>query len=842
MPQQNNITITGDGNIILQDVNGGAIQLNASDPAILTQLEALQNNNAAAFQSLLEAINKRQEPVYQHLKNALINSQVFAQSVHIGDIYNLPPTPKLPKDLTLNIPKLHPDEVIGREADLQELHTLLFDNKRVVVVNGLGGIGKTTLAQVYVGQYYTSYYHVVWLSQLSENLLNDTINAEGLTKQLDINTQGQEPQSIFLEIISKLKGITDTPNLLIIDNADATLTQLYDRLPTQPDWHVLITSREKIERFYTKNLDFLSPEKALKLFRKHCTRITDEAAIQTILKTIDYHTLTIEILAKTAQKQRTPIAELQTALEHDLKANVYIHHKGDKIDKVRTYLASIFDFSQTTPDEQWLLKRFVCLPSEYHTYELLNELFSKPKEKKRSIFKRIFTKKQEETFNLPETLEELVAKGWLLHNPATDSYKMHRIIAEVGSEKLELTLAEVEPLIKMVTEKLELDQTKDNPVDKFPWISFGNSILMHFESAQTEQVARLQNGLAIILNQLGDYQAAKANYAKALVFFEKEFGENHSNTAVLYSNLALVLQDLGDYEGAKGLLEKALASDEQNFEAKHPRMATTYSNLAMVLKDLGDYAGAKKLLEKALRLNEANFDEKHPITAIQYSNLASVLQDLGDYKEAKINFTKALSIFEKELGENNPKTTQNYSNLALVLKDLGDYEEAKGLLEKALVLAERNYGIEHPQTVIYYSNLALVLAALGDYEGAKGLLEKTINLMEQNFGLNYPKTAQNYSNFAVVLQNLGDYEEAKGLVEKALALDEQSFGDNHPKTALRYWILATVHYHLKDLATALSLLQKAYTIYYSKLGVQHPHTKRIKESLEFVLQASQNTK
>ncbi|MBK7869152.1 MAG: ATP-binding protein, partial [Saprospiraceae bacterium] len=433
MPQQNKITVAGDGNITIQDVNNSTIHLNANDPAILGQLEALQQSNAAAFLSLMEELKQRHEAIFLKLQGT--------QS-------------KLPKDLSLNIPKVHPDDVVGREDDLKNLHDLLFDNKRVVVVNGLGGLGKTTLAQAYIGQYYTEYRHVLWISQLSEDLINDTINAEGLTKQLHINTEGQDPQAIFLEIISRLKSIGDSPNLLVIDNAEASLARLYDLLPAQPDWHVLVTSREKIERFFIKELDFLSPEQALALFKKHCSRIEAEAAIQSILKTIDYHTLTIEILAKTAQKQRTPIAELQSAIQNDLQANIYIPHKGEKIDKVRAYLASIFDFSRLSSDEAWLLQQFLCLPGEYHTYASLEELIDPAASERRAIFS--------------ETLEELVAKGWLLHNTATDSYKMHRIIAEVASEKLPLSTDAVMPLIKIVTQKLSLDQTKDNPVDKFP--------------------------------------------------------------------------------------------------------------------------------------------------------------------------------------------------------------------------------------------------------------------------------------------------------------------------------------------------------------------------------------
>ena len=150
------------------------------------------------------------------------------------------------------------------------------------------------------------------------SLESDFISALG--KTFGITTEGKEVTDIFHEVLHGLKAIDAQPNLLILDNADATLSSYYDKLPRQPHWHILVTSREHIEGFKSKELGFLKPDKALLLFQKHCTRITDIKAIETLLRTIDYHTLTIEILAKTAQLRRLDIATLQNAIDKDIRA------------------------------------------------------------------------------------------------------------------------------------------------------------------------------------------------------------------------------------------------------------------------------------------------------------------------------------------------------------------------------------------------------------------------------------------------------------------------------------------------------------------------------------------
>ncbi|MDY6835048.1 MAG: tetratricopeptide repeat protein, partial [Chloroflexota bacterium] len=431
---------------------------------------------------------------------------------------------EIPKAITPRIPRISPNKIVGRKGDVDDLHRRLFDNKQVVLVNGLGGIGKTTLAHAYVGKYWEEYHHIAWIGQTSEDIVGDFVNTEGLLTNLNIQIQGKDPRQLFLEILTRLNSVVEQPGLLIIDNADVSLTQWYDCLPRQPEWHLLATSRQRIERFDVKELDFLSRKEAVDLFLCHYSRgkITPEE-IGEIVDLVDLHTLTIEILAKTAQLQRTGIFELEKAIEEDLIANVYIDHKGDKIGRITSYLCSILNVSELDEEVIWLLQQFACLPPEFHNYELLRDLINPEASGRESLFS--------------ETLEGLAEKGWLLRDQALDSYKMHRIIADVVKKQHPLSLAEAQPLIDSITEKLSIDQTKDNPVDKFPWMPYGTSVLKVFPSSSDVGISRLQNNLATVLKDLGDYEGAKELLEKAKRSAEKNFGQDHPTTAVSYSNL-----------------------------------------------------------------------------------------------------------------------------------------------------------------------------------------------------------------------------------------------------------------------------------------------------------------
>jgi tetratricopeptide (TPR) repeat protein len=522
----------------------------------------------------------------------------------------------------------------------------------------------------------------VWITH-NKKLMDDFVQNSDLIKNLHIQITSTNIREIFQEIMRQLRNLKQQPNLLIIDNATTEIEPYLNELPGQPNWHLLLTSRMSIAGLHTKQLGFLKPDEAIKLFQKHCQNIDNTQDIGAIVQAVDYHTLSIEILAKTAQRRGIDSAQLQTAIDTDLKANIKTSHsQRGKIDKITSYLCSVFDLSDLNKEEISLLQQFSCLPAEFINTALLQKL--------------LLDTDNDKAENLSETLSELKEKGWLLNDSVTNSYRMHRIISAVISVKYPVKADDISYLIKQVSQLLSIDQTKDNPVDKFKWIAYGQAIDKALPESTTEQLSELQNNLALVLKNLGDFKSAKILLEKALTFAEKNYSEGHPTKAVSYSNLALVLKALGDFKAAKVLLEKAVISDEKNFGEEHPTTAIRYSNLALVLKGLEDFKAAKGLLEKAITSDEKNFGEEHPTTAVSYSNLASVLQDLGDFKAAKDLLAKAITSSEKNFGERHPTTAIRYSRFSSLLRDLGDINQALPLAQKALKIFIKSYPEGHP--------------------------------------------------------------------------------------------------------------------------------------------------
>ena len=219
-------------------------------------------------------------------------------------------------------------------------------------------------------------------------------------------------------------------------------------------------------------------------------------------------------------------------------------------------------------------------------------------------------------------------KGWVTREKETGKYRCHQLIQEVIRYQFPPTEENCVDIIQGIGSLLSIGQSKDNPIEKFPLIIYGEAILSHIEG-DGKEISELKNNLALIYHALGRYEDGEQLLEAALKSDRTNFGDQHPNVARSSSNLAAIYQALGRYEEAAQLLEVALQSYQKNFGKQHFIVAISRSNLATVYRDLGRYEDAAQLLEAALESDRKNSGEQHPDVAIRRSNLALVYHDLG---------------------------------------------------------------------------------------------------------------------------------------------------------------------------------------------------------------------
>ena len=574
-----------------------------------------------------------------------------------------------PKCLT-PIPTINISDVIGRENELKKIARLLSKESNLLLVNGIEGVGKTTLVKAFVQKHKENYDHLIWiiaLPTLKDALILNTDLLQSLRIKDEINdfiSQKQEDEAIA-HLVNSISSITGN-NLFILDNVSVNeqdlLYKVCQSLPA--NWKLILTSLNKINKFSEFSLDFLSPDKARELFLHNYKEDVGKSILDKLLMYIGYHTLTIELLSKTLSVNRgISIDEAFNMIkEHELEnkrlaVNVFTAH-SDKEVQIFTHLMSLFDFTDLDMKETMLLKQFCILPSIEIEKKFLAEIYGVTQDSEAEFY---------------NTLNSLIKKGFLIDS---DTYlKSHQVLKEVALLKIKPDFSDISSIFNYFLRFFEFDESKDNPIDKFKYIEYGLSLLefiKHNYKNESLDVKTSEN-LSLFLNRIGNslkefgmYESARSSIEVALQLNIKNFGEEHPNVASSQSNLAIMYADLGNYTEAKELLEKALQTDIKNFGEEHPNVARSQSNLATVYKELGNYKEAVELLEKALHSDIKNFEEEHPKVAIRQSNLASVYQDLGKYERATELSESAYLSFKNIFGEYHPSTKtakENYEGI-----------------------------------------------------------------------------------------------------------------------------------------------------------------------------------
>ncbi len=520
---------------------------------------------------------------------------------------------------------------IGREKDRRRLNRRL-RREQMLNLTGPGGLGKTTLLQYFLERYQHRFDNVIYLftgtafsdrsDYLERNAEQFLQSFTGPGSELVTKLKIQfDPLATELDRFKIVVGcMADLPgrSLLVIDNC-FDLPPLYlEQFSRLAGWRILITSRTQIANLPEFELAHLDPADALRLFRRIFEIQGDDNRLSDLLRRYDYHTKTIELLAHYARDRTWSVADMENELrqKHLLELPDYALPSFDgRSMGLAGHLIATFAL-ELSDEAQNLMRQFALLPPK--GAQIAPELLSE-----KNLAFMLGCDEQADQVRLHNLLETLIRLNWL--ERVDSGIFIHPVIQEVAHYELKPSIEQCRTLVQRVTAMLSIDQAKDNPVDKFRLLIFGETLMAGIGENPDSDYSNLMSRIGWILEDLGQYEKARDLLEAALASDLKNFGQEHPTVAVSQSNLANVYYSLGQYEKARDLLEAALTSDLKNFGQEHPDVAVSQNNLAFVLKDMGEEKAAIQLMQKAYALRLKLLGPEHPYT----KGSAQTLRDWG---------------------------------------------------------------------------------------------------------------------------------------------------------------------------------------------------------------------
>ncbi|MFD0209624.1 tetratricopeptide repeat protein [Streptomyces hirsutus] len=308
-------------------------------------------------------------------------------------------------------------------------------------------------------------------------------------------------------------------------------------------------------------------------------------------------------------------------------------------------------------------------------------------------------------------------------------------------------------------------------------------------------------------------------------------GPDHPDTLVSRDNLAGTYEAAGDLTRAIPLYEATLADRERVLGPDHPDTLTSRNNLAYAHQLAGDHTRALPLHKATLADRERVLDPDHPNTLVSRNNLAGTYEAAGDHTRAIPLYEATLADTQRILGPDHPHTLGSRNNLAYAYQAAGDHTRAIPLYEATLADTQRILGPDHPDTLTSRNNLAYAHQLAGDHTRALPLHKATLADRERVLGPDHPNTLVSRNNLAYAYKSTEDHTRALPLYEATLADRERVLGPDHPDTLTSRNNLAGAYRSTGDLTRALPLYEAAFHAARRVHGDHHPVTRAIRGNL-----------
>jgi tetratricopeptide (TPR) repeat protein len=662
---------------------------------------------------------------------------------------------------------------VGRLPEMWRLHSALHPDTTwltvgrrgpaVAQLRGLGGIGKTLLAEEYALRFGAAYPGgVFWLrtygsheeqrpATFEELAAEHDRQVRGIAARLDIPVADQSPDEVLGELAASMAA-SGEPCLWVVDDLPDGLDapQVQALLAPHPVACTLFTTRSRRydDLAEVVDLDVLPPEDALTLMTRHRPARSDQERTDAaaLVADLGYHALAVDVAGAALRTQigLGSFAEFRAALQDASQDELELAAElaralpgGHQASIAATLQRSIRRLEPAGSDVLRLAAVVAAAPLPLTLIAaVLQHADGLDEQAARRQAARGVAQAEALSLATPTGLgadpdaagEPTAEEGWVMHalvartirftdpQPAarrsSRSSRFIRLVARtmrLSDPQPDRTAALRVAAVAVLTQALLAIVDPSAHTSLRQVVPHARELARHPDSAA--EVALLA-WVARYNHERGDFRPAEQAFRQALDASRRLLGPEDPNTLALMNNLAITLRALGDAAAAAELHRQVLDAYRRLLGPEDPDTLTLMNNLAEAMRELGDAAGAAELHRQVLDASRRLLGPEHPDTLGSMSNLAETLRALGDAGGAAELHRQVLDARRRLLGPEHPDTLISMNNLALALGDLGDVAGAHDLLQEALDASRRLLGAKHPFTRTVEGNLALVQRTL----------------------------------------------------------------------------------------------------------------------------------